>query len=178
MTADAVALLREAGTALAAVPPGVAAAVAAMLVAQGLVARLGLWPYALFALPGTLAHELAHWSAAWLLRARSRQLDLVPRRTASGWRLGAVAFQAPWWRAGPIALAPLLLAPAGLAWLVLLAAPARGGGLVLHAWLSATLLRACIPSRADLRIATPFLLLVAAAAVAAGMLAWRGLSGR
>lgn len=156
---------------VAEVPPAVLAAVAAMLVAQPLVARLGLWPYALFALPGTAAHELAHWLAAHLLRAAPRMPSLVPRRTATGWRLGAVAFSAPWWRAGPVALAPLLLLPAALAWLVLLAAPAQGAWIGVHAWIVATLLRAARPSRADLRIAAPFLGGVALAGVAA-LLAW------
>lgn len=153
--------LQDIGDAFAALPAVVPASVAIMVIAQRVVARLGLWPYAVFALPGTLAHELAHWVVAWLLRAQPQRLDLVPRRTASGWRLGSVAFRAPWWRAGPIALAPLLLAPAALAWLLVFAAPATGMTLLLHAWITATLAQACLPSRTDLRVAAPFLVLVA-----------------
>lgn len=159
-----------------AVPAHVVASIVAMTILQRLVARLGPWPYALFALPGTLAHELSHWLVAWLLRGRPQGLDLVPRRTATGWRLGAVAFQAPWWRAGPIALAPLLLLPAAWIWIVELAAPARGGMLLAHAWIAATLLHAALPSRADLRIALPFL----GACIATGLLlatAWIAMRG-
>lgn len=160
---------------LAAVPVRVLVTVAAMMLVQRLVMRLGLWAYAVFALPGTAAHELAHWLVAWLLRASPQRLSLVPRRTESGWRLGSVAFRAAWWRAGPIALAPLLLAPAAFAWLVLFTAPAEGALLALHAWVTATLLTACLPSRTDLRIAAPFLtLVVLLALVLAGVVLWRG----
>ena len=165
--------LHDIGEALVALPAIVPASVAVMMIAQRVAARLGLWAYAAFALPGTVAHELAHWLVAWLLRAQPQRLDLVPRRTASGWRLGSVAFRAPWWRAGPIALAPLLLAPAALGWLLVFAAPASGTALLLHAWITATLVQACLPSRTDLRIAAPFIALVAAViGVAAAIVAW------
>lgn len=150
-------------------PPRAAATVLAMLVLQRLVRRLGLAAYAAFALPGTLAHELAHYLVAWMLGARPRLPDLRPQRTATGWRLGAVAFAASWWRAGPIALAPL--APLSLEWTRRAVAPAHGAAFVAHAWVAATLLAAALPSRADLRIAAPFLLAVAAAGAAAAAFA-------
>lgn len=154
--------LHAAAQALSSVPVHAFAVVLVMALLQRVARRLGLWPYALFALPGTLAHELSHWLVAWVLRARPQGLDLVPRRTATGWQLGSVAFQAPWWRAGPIALAPLLLAPAALGWLLAFTARAEGVWLLVHGWITATLLQACLPSRTDLRIAWPFLALLAA----------------
>lgn len=46
------------------------AALPCVVVLQNAAARLGLWPYALLSLPGTLMHELAHYGMALLLRAK------------------------------------------------------------------------------------------------------------
>lgn len=135
-------------------------------VLQRVVARFGLGAYALFALPGTLAHESAHWIVAAATGARPRGLRLWPERGTDGWRLGSVAFQPAWWRTGPIALAPLLLLPAALAWTVACVAPARGPAFALHAWIAGTLLTASLPSRADLRLAAPALAVAAIATLA------------
>lgn len=148
--------------------------VVAVMLAQRVLRRFGLWAYAAFALPGTLAHEMSHYVVALLLRARPRLPRLWPQRTERGWRLGSVAFQAPWWRAGPIALAPLLLLPAALAWVVMLVAPAQGVLLALHAWVAGTMLDASLPSRTDLRIALPTLAVLAALMIAA--LGWQMLA--
>lgn len=159
------AIIGPAAAGLQAIPPWAWLAVALVLVAQRLVARLGMWPYALFALPGTLAHEGAHWLVARLLLAQPRFPSLWPRRTAGGWRLGSVAFVAPWWRAAPIALAPVALLPVSLAWVAWFLVPADGAVAVLHAWIAGTLLNAALPSRTDLRLAAPLLALLAAAAI-------------
>lgn len=153
------------------VPAWALLAVASTVVLQRLARRLGLWAYAAFALPGTLAHELAHYLVAMLLRARPSPPRLWPERTPTGWRLGSVAFRAPWWRAGPIALAPLLLVPAAVAWTTAFVATSSGAMLALHAWIAGTLLGASLPSRADLRIAGPTLVALALLAVA-GLAAW------
>jgi len=138
-------------------------AVAAALVLQRLTARAGMWPYALFALPGTLAHELSHYLVGHLMFAQPRFPSVWPQRTPQGWRLGAVAFTAPWWRAAPVALAPFALLPLALWWMGALLAPATGALFALHAWLAATLLNASMPSRTDLRVALPVLGVLAAA---------------
>lgn len=151
---------------LDAVPLQVWLAVLAVLALRGLVARLGMWPYAVFALPGTLAHELAHWLVAKLLFARPRFPDLVPSRTAHGWRLGSVTFSAPWWRAAPIAVAPVVLMPVALLWIVGPASGAAGGWLAVHAWIAGTLLGASLPSRADWRLAMPAIALILACTAA------------
>jgi len=158
---------------LAAVPVHAWLAVVAVLGLQRLARRLGMWAYAALALPGTLAHELAHYAVALVLAADPRLPRLWPERSGHGWRLGSVAFRARWWRAGPIALAPLLLIPGSLAWLVAFVADARGAALALHAWVAGTLLSAGLPSRTDLRIAAPSLL-VAGMLVAAYAL-WRSI---
>jgi hypothetical protein len=152
---------------LAGVPAWAWAAVVAVPVLQRFARRFGLWTYAAVALPGTLAHELAHYVVALLLAADPRLPRLWPQHVEHGWRLGSVAFRAPWWRAGPIALAPLLLMPASLAWVMAFVVDARGGWLALHAWIAGTLLSAALPSRTDLRIAARFLALVALVALAA-----------
>src|SRR6185369_8396183 len=74
----------------------------------------GMWIYALTALPGTLAHELAHFVVAFVLGARPAFPSLLPVRTQRGWQLGSVQFRVGQARALPIAMAPLLLAPLAL----------------------------------------------------------------
>ncbi|MGY3266879.1 hypothetical protein [Lysobacter sp. HA35] len=152
---------------LASVPLTAWCAVAAVIVLQRFARRFGLWLYAAFALPGTIAHELAHYVVALLLGAHPQLPRLWPERTATGWRLGAVVFRATWWRAGPIALAPLLLVPAALVWIIVFLTDAHGVWIALHAWIAGTLLTAATPSRADLRIAAPTLGLLAFLAIAA-----------
>jgi hypothetical protein len=156
-------------------PLGVAdlAAIAAAAVLQQLSARLGLWVYAVVALPGTLGHELAHYGMATVLRARPSLPTLLPRRQPDGWRLGAVTFQAGLLRSLPIAVAPLALAP--LTWW--LAAHTLAGRPVdvvylLWTWACGALLRASLPSREDWRIAAPGLLVLAVLA-AIGWAGWR-----
>ena len=131
---------------------------------------LGMWAYALIALPGTLAHELAHFLVALLLAAKPSFPSLVPKRSEHGWRLGSVAFRAGIVRSVPIALAPLALLPLALVYGVAMLAPAAWPVTVFHAWVMAALLSACLPSRADFRIAIPALLLAAIAAATAWLL--------
>ncbi len=127
----------------------------------------GMWAYALFALPGTLAHELAHFLVALVLAAKPSFPSLVPRRSELGWRLGSVTFRAGLLRSVPIALAPMALFPLALVYGVSFLAPAAWPLSALHAWITAALLSACLPSRADFRIALPALALAALAAAAA-----------
>lgn len=128
--------------------------------------RLGMWPYALLAMPGTLAHELSHYSIALVLGASPSFPSLLPERSERGWRLGSVAFRAGLLRSVPIVLAPLLLLPLALAWAATFLPAAPWPLRLLHLWLVAALLSAGLPSRADLRIALPALAILAAAVVA------------
>ena len=108
--------------------------------------RLGMWPYALLALPGTLAHELAHFLAALVLAAKPSFPSLIPQRTERGWRLGSVTFRAGILRSVPIALAPLALLPFALYWAAIFLPSATGTLYGVHAWLSAALVSASLPS--------------------------------
>jgi hypothetical protein len=134
-----------------------------------------MWPYAVIALPGTLAHELAHYLVALILFAKPSFPSLLPQRSEHGWRLGSVAFRAGLLRSVPIALAPLLLAPLALYWAATFLAPATWPLLALHAWIVGALVSACLPSKADFKIALPALLIIAVIAGLAWFLA-RGMN--
>lgn len=140
--------------------------VLAMLALMRLASRLGMWAYAALALPGTFAHEMAHYLVALLLFAKPDFPSLVPQRTLHGWRLGSVTFRAGMVRALPIALAPFALMPLALWWAATLMAPATGWAHYLHAWIAAALVSASLPSSADFKLALPALAVIAIVALA------------
>lgn len=146
--------------AIEAVPLHEALVAAAALFLIRVGSHLGMWPYAIIALPGTLAHELAHYLTALLLGARPTFPSLVPQRTAFGWRLGSVAFRAGPLRSLPIALAPLLLLPLAGWWLLHMMLGSPWPVHAVHAWIVGALLSACLPSSADFRIALPALAVI------------------
>jgi hypothetical protein len=146
----------------------VACMLAAMLIIH--VCRYaGMWIYAIVALPGTFAHELAHFVVALVLGAKPSFPSMIPTRTQRGWRLGSVAFRVGYVRALPIALAPLLLAPLALWWVVWLMHPASWPLYGLHVWIVAALLTASLPSTTDLKLALPALSVVIAIVVIAAI---------
>ena len=128
--------------------------------------RLGMWPYAMLALPGTIAHEFAHYLVALVLGASPSFPTLLPQRTTHGWRLGSVTFRAGFVRALPIALAPIVLLPLAIWWMATFMAPATGWAHYLHAWIVAALVSASLPSSADFKLALPALGVLAVAALA------------
>jgi hypothetical protein len=115
----------------------------------------GMWIYALTALPGTVAHELAHFVVAFVLGAQPALPSLMPVRTQRGWRLGSVAFRVGHARALPIAMAPLVLAPLALWWAAAVLHPALPPLYFLHAWIVAALFLASLPSTTDFKLALP-----------------------
>ena len=131
----------------------------------------GMWIYALTALPGTLAHELAHYVVALVLGARPMFPSLLPVRTPRGWQLGSVQFRVGHARALPIAMAPLLLAPLALWWASALLHPALIPMYFLHVWIVSALVTASLPSTMDFKIALPALGVIALLAVIAAF-AW------
>jgi hypothetical protein len=131
----------------------------------------GMWIYALVALPGTFAHELAHFLVALVLGARPSFPSLIPTRTERGWRLGSVAFRVGYARALPIALAPLLLAPLAVCWAVWFLPQASWPLYGLHVWIVAALLTASLPSTTDFKLALPALCVVVAI-VAIAVIVW------
>jgi hypothetical protein len=122
---------------------------------------VGMWAYALVGLPGTLAHELAHFVVALVLGARPTLPSLIPKRTDHGWLLGSVPFRAGHVRALPIALAPLLLAPLALWWAGTFLQSASWPLFCVHVWIVAALVAGSLPSMADLKLALPALVVVA-----------------
>ncbi len=73
--------------------------------------------YALFNLPGSASHEIAHFIIGLALGARPSGFSLVPGKNGSSWRLGSVKFaRIRAWNALPVGLAPLGLVP--VAWLL------------------------------------------------------------
>jgi len=142
-------------------------------------ARSSLWGLAVLALPGTFAHELAHFIVGLILGAKPSGFSLQPLRRAKGWRLGAVSFRRVGVLNGAfIALAPLALLPLGWLCLMHLSVPAWAAahwvGWFVAAYLSATLFYACMPSLTDLKLGGKSLV-VYAAVLAVGWLALPGL---
>ncbi|HZI83060.1 MAG TPA: hypothetical protein VFF44_04050 [Casimicrobiaceae bacterium] len=126
--------------------------------------RHSMWGIALLALPGTVAHELAHLVVGSVLRAEPRAFSIWPRRSNTGWTLGSVAFGKIGLLNGAfVTLAPLVLLP--LAWLCLvhvllpLWVEGRWGWWVGGGYLAATALFAALPSFQDLRVGAPSILI-------------------
>jgi hypothetical protein len=133
----------------------------------------GMWIYALVALPGTLAHELAHFIVALILFAHPRFPSLIPIRIENGgWRLGSVAFHADYARAMPIAMAPLVLAPLALWWTGNFLHTASWPLYGMHVWLVAAMMTASVPSRVDFKLAMPALIALAVVSVIVVAIIW------
>ncbi|HEV2042501.1 MAG TPA: hypothetical protein VGT81_21070 [Casimicrobiaceae bacterium] len=119
--------------------------------------RNSMWRIALLSLPGTIAHELAHFVVGLLLLAKPRGFSIWPTEQGHTWRLGSVSFGNIGLLNGAfVALAPLLLLP--IAWLcvvyVLLPLWNDGqwGWWLLGGYLTATALFAALPSFQDLKL--------------------------
>lgn len=112
----------------------------------------GIWLFALFSLPGTIAHELTHWLIAFLLGGRPSFPSVWPKRTLVNnqeyWRLGEVRSQLSWWRGPFVGLAPLLLIPVGIM-LLQFGLDTQGWGFWLLGWIGSLCLISSLPSRQD-----------------------------
>ena len=148
---------------------GFAPSVALVLIFVALLraVRNSMWRIALLSLPGTIAHELAHFVVGLLLLAKPRGFSIWPRAQGHTWRLGSVSFGNIGLLNGAfVALAPLLLLP--IAWLcvvhVLLPLWNDGqwGWWLLAGYLTATALFAALPSFQDIKLGGRSLLLYAA----------------
>ena len=145
------------------------AAVAGMYLLIRLSRHMGMWIYALFALPGTALHEFSHYLVALVLGGKPAWPSLWPVRTERGWLMGEVRFRPGFLRSMLVGVAPLLLAPLAWWWAVAWLAPATMPLYVAHAWIVAALLQACLPSRTDWKLALPALAIIVPLALA---LAW------
>ena len=129
--------------------------------------RDSMWRIAFLALPGTVAHELAHLIVGYLLRAEPHGFSVWPRSRGNTWILGSVSFRNLGLLNGaPVALAPLLLLP--ISWLCLIHVllplwlDAQWGWWLFSGYLTATALFAALPSFQDIRLGGGSLLLYAA----------------
>jgi hypothetical protein len=129
--------------------------------------RNSMWRIALLSLPGTIAHELAHFVVGAVLLAKPRGVSIWPRVQGHSWRLGSVSFGNIGLLNGAfVALAPLLLLP--IAWLCLVQVllplwkDSQWGWWLLAGYLTATALFAALPSFQDIKLGGRSLLLYAA----------------
>jgi len=136
--------------------------------------RNSMWRIALLSLPGTIAHELAHFVVGLLLLAKPRGFSIWPKTQSHTWRLGSVSFGNIGLLNGAfVALAPLLLLP--IAWLcvVYVLLPlwndSQWGWWLLAGYLTATAFFAALPSLQDLKLGGRSLLLYG---VLGGFLWW------
>ena len=155
--------------------PGFIPSVMLVIVFYALLRSLrgSMWRIALLSLPGTLAHEAAHFVIGLVFFAKPHGVSLWPRRDGNRWRLGAVSFaNIGLLNGAPVALAPLLLLP--FAWLGLeyvllpLWADARWGWWLVAGYLTATALFAALPSFQDIVLGSRSLLFY----IALGALGW------
>lgn len=132
--------------------------------------RDAMWRIALLSLPGTIAHELAHFIVGFLLHAQPHGFSIWPRARGRAWTLGSVSFRNIGLLNGAfVALAPLLLLP--IAWLCLIHVlvplwiEGQWGWWLLAGYLAATALFAALPSFQDIKLGGPSILLYAALGV-------------
>lgn len=108
---------------------------------------------ALFGLPGTFLHELAHYGFALILNGSPGTFSILPTFSGSQMdSLGHVTFHPNWYNAATVALAPVLVAPASV-YLVALSARCSFFWNCALVYAAACGFYACIPSSADLAIA-------------------------
>ena len=119
----------------------------------------GIWLRALVWWPSTLMHELAHFFLGCIFQADPVGISLWPRRIAGTnlVQLGHVTFRRlSWWKAVPVALAPLLLLPLGC-YLVAMVLPQghTGWKQLLAIYGGVQCLAGCWPSSQDWALARP-----------------------
>lgn len=121
--------------------------------------RHRFWIFAILAMPGTAAHEAAHYLAALLTGGKPCSLSIIPRRVEGGYILGTVQFRRPrWWNVPIIALAPLaLVALAYWAYVGLVAAPSIPlWRVALGLFVTGSLAWGALPSGQDLSLIWKF----------------------
>ena len=104
--------------------------------------------------PGTVVHELLHYTVGLVLLAQPCNLSVIPKpRTEHGQELGRVDFQnIGWWNALPTGMAPLLGLPIALVASSLFQFTPTITGF-LGAWIIASIISQCWPSRTDFSVA-------------------------
>lgn len=130
----------------------------AIFVVLRMLAR-GFWLRALVWWPSTLMHELAHFFLGCIFHADPVGISLWPRRIAgtSLVQFGHVTFRRlSWWKAVPVALAPLLLFPLGCYLVAMVLLHGHTGWMqLLFIYGAVQCLGGCWPSSQDWALARP-----------------------
>lgn len=108
-------------------------------------------------IPGTLLHELMHFTVGLFLNARPCNFTLIPRRDDAGnYVMGSVSFtNITFYNAVPAAMAPLLLLPVGfyVNRYVLPQIEPTFANYVLYVFLQTVIIENAMPSGTDFRVA-------------------------
>jgi hypothetical protein len=106
-----------------------------------------------FVVPGTMAHELAHYLVAIVTGGRPEPISLWPRRNGDGgWVMGSVVFRPNLFNGALVALAPLYLLPPLAWWCGLQHVNATPLAALGWGYLTAVLLYSAWPSSVDWKI--------------------------
>jgi len=157
----------------------------ALFWAGAALAAILLWaargPYSMWMvqLPGTLAHELAHYLVALVTLSSPSPMSLQLKRTAQTWELGSITFRPGRWTAGLVALAPAWVLPLCVYGLWREAGVSGATFNIIAGYLAVTLALGSVPSRTDWAIAFrypvgTFILFAVAAALFWGTLFEKG----
>ena len=103
----------------------------------------------LFVVPGTMAHELAHYLVAIVTGGRPAPISLWPRREGDGWVMGSVSFCPNLLNGALVALAPLYILPPLAWWCGLQHVGASPLAALGWGYLAAVLLYSAWPSSTD-----------------------------
>lgn len=119
-----------------------------------------MWLSAMVNIPGTMLHEMMHYSVGLFLNASPCNFTVFPRRNEEGdYVMGSVGFRnVTFYNAIPAAMAPLLLLPIGFyinRYALPLIAPSFLN-YILYVLLQTIIIENAIPSRADFRVASMF----------------------
>jgi len=118
--------------------------------------RSSMWRLAFLCLPGTFAHEAAHFVVGFLVVAKPAHFTIWPRRSGDRWILGSVTFKGINILNGAfVALAPILFFPVAWFCLTRLEAPfwveRRWGWWLAAGYLTSTVLFSAMPSLQDVK---------------------------
>ncbi len=115
-----------------------------------------LWSVWLLQLPGTILHEIAHATVAFLCQANPHDFNLLPKHEDGAWTLGSIRFNVTSVNAASVALAPLLLIPAAIILTFITFKLRFGVAWFASCYVSAAMLLSSIPSKPDFLVALSY----------------------
>ena len=120
-----------------------------------------MWASALVNIPGTILHELMHFTIGLLLNARPCNFTIFPRKAPDGsYVMGSVGFRnVTFYNAVPSAMAPLFLLVIGfmINRYYLPVMPLTAVNYILYVLLQTIIIENAMPSGADFRVAGMYL---------------------